>query len=148
MGSAEIISEYDRHASALAERYEGLAFEDVHRDILDLLPAESASVLDVGAGSGRDAAWFAEHGHHVVAVEPSAGMHTEAIRRHPGARIRWVDDRLPSLEKVHRLGIPFDLILVSAVWMHIQHADRRRAFRKLITLLKPGGRLVITLRHG
>jgi hypothetical protein len=32
--------------------------------------------------------------------------------------------------------------------MHIPPEDRPRAMRKLATLLKPGGRLVLTLRHG
>ena len=47
-----------------------------------------------------------------------------------------------------RLGLSFDLILLSAVWMHVPTADRTRAFRKLVTLLKPGGCLAITLRPG
>jgi hypothetical protein len=32
--------------------------------------------------------------------------------------------------------------------MHVAPAERQRTFRKLVTLLKPGGRLVLTLRHG
>ena len=32
--------------------------------------------------------------------------------------------------------------------MHLAPTDRPRAFRKLITLLKPGGLLAITLREG
>ncbi len=32
--------------------------------------------------------------------------------------------------------------------MHVPPSDRSRAFRKLITLLKPGGFLAITLRDG
>ena len=47
-----------------------------------------------------------------------------------------------------RTGLAFDFILVSAVWMHVAPSDRARAFRKLITLLKPGGCLAITLRSG
>ena len=50
--------------------------------------------------------------------------------------------------QVLRLGLSFDLILLSAVWMHVPAADRTRAFRKLVTLLKPGGCIAITLRHG
>ncbi len=42
----------------------------------------------------------------------------------------------------------FDLIWLSAVWMHDPPGDRQRALRKLATLLKPGGRLVVTFRHG
>ena len=105
-------------------------------------------MLDVGAGSGRDAAWFAARGWEVVAVEPAAAMRQEAARRHASPLIRWVDDRLPALAALHRLGLGFDLVWLSGVWMHIPPEDRPRAMRKLATLLKPGGRLVLTLRHG
>jgi SAM-dependent methyltransferase len=77
--------------------YESLAFEDAHQSILDLLPATPGRVLDVGAGSGRDAAWFAYRGHEVVAVEPSDNMRRQARERHADPRIRWIDDALPGL---------------------------------------------------
>lgn len=135
-------------AARLAARYESVRSEEVHRGLIDLLPERSATILDVGAGSGRDAAWLAALGHEVVAVEPSDAMRAEAIRRHPDPRIRWIADALPSLDVVFRLGLTFDAILLSAVWMHVAPAERARAFRKLITLLKPGGLLVLTLREG
>ena len=40
------------------------------------------------------------------------------------------------------------MILVSAVWMYIAPRFRERSFRKLLNLLKPGGTLILTLRHG
>jgi 2-polyprenyl-3-methyl-5-hydroxy-6-metoxy-1,4-benzoquinol methylase len=92
------------------------------------LPAPPASVLDVGAGSGRDAAWLAGKGYSVLAVEPSATMREEAQGRHAVPSIVWMDDRLPSLDAVLRLGAAFDLILVSAVWMHVQPAAVRGRF--------------------
>ncbi|MCG5549622.1 class I SAM-dependent methyltransferase, partial [Halorhodospira halochloris] len=107
-----------------------------------------ALVLDIGAGSGRDAAWLAVQGHDVVAVEPAAELRQEAQRRHRDERISWLGDSLPDLAAVHRLGTSFDVILLSAVWMHVPPNERSRAFRKLVTLLKPGGVLAITLRLG
>ena len=83
-----------------------------------------------------------------MAVEPSAPMLAEAQRLHTSPLIRWIADGLPGLDKVLQLGLSFDLILLSAVWMHVLPRDRARAFRKLVTLLKPGGCLAITLRHG
>ena len=105
-------------------------------------------MLDVGAGSGRDSAWLAARGADVVAVEPSAAMREEALSYHPDVSIRWIDDVLPSLASTSRLGLSFDLILLSAVWQHVEPSDRPRALRKLVTLLKPGGLLILTLRLG
>jgi SAM-dependent methyltransferase len=75
-------------------------------------------------------------------------MRDAGRRRHPDAAIQWAADALPELAQVLRLGLSFDFILLNAVWMHVAPADRARAFRKLVTLLKPGGRMAITLRHG
>jgi len=113
-----------------------------------MLPPAGATVLDVGAGSGRDAAWFAANGYEVVAVEPSEAMLAHARKLHPSSRIHWLADSLPDLAHVRRLGLRFDLILLSAVWMHIPPAERQRSLRKLATLLAPKGRIVISLRLG
>jgi len=139
---------YEQHAARLVGQYESLSFQDVHAGLTDMLPAAGATVLDVGAGSGRDAAWFAENGYDVVAVEPSDAMLARARALHPSSRIHWVSDSLPELANVRRLGLSFDLILLSAVWMHIPPAARQRSLRKLATLLAPKGRIAISLRLG
>jgi len=139
---------YTRNAESLADAYENVAPERIHAHWSHLIPKVASAVLDVGAGSGRDAAWLASQGHEVVAVEPSPGMRAVAARLHADSRIRWVDDRLPGLERVHRMDLSFGLILVGAVWMHVAPALRERAFRKLCGLLRPGGVLVLSLRHG
>ena len=142
------IAWYDANAELASDRYESVAFERVHGWLTDLLPKPPAAVLDVGAGSGRDAAHLSGLGYDVVAVEPSARMRELARARHDDPRINWRDDRLPALKDTFATGLSFDVILVSAVWMHLAPIDRPRAFRKLITLLKPGGLLAITLRDG
>lgn len=139
---------YDAHADDLIGRYEALAFETVHASLLGCLPEVPATILDVGAGTGRDAAWLAERGHQVVALEPSSAMLRAAQSLHPHSNIRWVSGSLPGLEGISRSGVTFDLILVSAVWMHVLPADRPRALRKLAGLLAPGGRIAFSLRHG
>jgi len=145
----DTISVYDLQSADLAARYESVPAEAVHASLADYIPRGSGLLsLDVGAGSGRDAAWLSSFGHDVVAVEPAAGMRAEAQRRHPDPRIRWLDDRLPDLNVVHELGLAYDLILLSAVWMHIPPPARARAFRKLATLLKPGGVVLMSLREG
>jgi len=146
--TSDAVRWYDQNISLVSPRYESVAAETVHRWLVDLLPNAPALVLDVGAGTGRDAAWLVSRGLEVIAVEPSGAMRAEAERLHPSPSIRWIADSLPSLNHVLRLGLSFDVILLSAVWMHVLPADRARAFRKLVTLLKPGGCMAITLRHG
>jgi SAM-dependent methyltransferase len=133
---------------ALAARYEAVDPEELHRAVMSHFPTAPAAILDIGAGSGRDAAWLAEKGYTVLAVEPSKTMRDEGARLHPDARITWLDDRLPGLDGVFRLGASFELIFLSAVWQHVAPEDRPRAFRKMITLLKPGGTLILSLRLG
>ncbi len=142
------IDAYNRGFREFSAAYEAHGFADIHSGALPFLPTVPGIVLDVGAGSGRDANWFVSHGWDVVAVEPASLMRAEASRRYGAPAIRWLDDSLPALAAVHRLGLCFDLIWLSGVWMHVPPDDRPRALRKLATLLKPGGRLVVTLRHG
>jgi SAM-dependent methyltransferase len=139
---------YNQGFSEFSAAFEALGFAEIHRGAIPFLPERPGLILDVGAGSGRDAAWFAARGWDVVAVEPATSLRAEAARLHPSPGIRWIDDRLPSLSAVHRLGLCFDIIWLSGIWMHVTPEDRPRAMRKLATLLRPGGRLVMTLRHG
>ncbi|WP_263790633.1 methyltransferase domain-containing protein [Salinibacter sp.] len=140
------MSAYKQRPDDFFRRYERTDTEVVHGDWLSLLPSTQLLVLDVGAGSGRDAAWFADQDHEVVAVEPADALRKRAQERHPSPRIQWLDDQLPALDAVHDLDYTFDVILLSAVWMHVPPSERERAFRKLTERLKPGGHLVITLR--
>ncbi len=141
------ITYYSANASALVKQYDSVPFETVHKDWLKAIPKEGM-VLDVGAGSGRDARYLAAKGLSVVAVEPAVGIREIAQEYTVANPIHWLSDSLPELTEVFRLQTKFDLILLSAVWMHITPSERERSFRKLSSLLKPSGKLVISLRHG
>ncbi|MDC0602714.1 class I SAM-dependent methyltransferase, partial [Aliiglaciecola sp.] len=145
--SGSNITYYSKRAESLSAQYDDVSFTDVHSDWLHHLPSKGWA-LDVGAGSGRDALFLANKGISVVAVEPAKGLRMLARSTKSNPNIHWLDDTLPELQKVFALQIKFDLILLSAVWMHIAPSNRERAFRKLSSLLKPNGKLVISLRHG
>lgn len=139
---------YSRDAQRFFEQYQSLRFEDVHRNWLAYLPQQPGFALDIGAGSGRDAAALASRGWDVLAVEPAEGLRELGEQATQGLSVQWLKDRLPDLQHVRALSYRFQLILVSAVWMHLPPSQRERAFRIVSELLAPGGVLVITLRHG
>ncbi len=139
---------YEEHADALADQYEHITFEDVHREVLHLFPPPPVDVLDIGAGSGRDAAALARRGHRVVAVEPTAGLREQGLRRHAALPIQWVDDHLPHLHTLRQRPEQFGLVLLTAVWMHLDTNERTLAMQALAALTMRGGLVSMTLRHG
>ena len=108
--------------------------------------ASDCPVLDIGAGTGRDAAYFAALGHSVVAVEPVDALRMGAQRLHPSPRIEWLADGLPELARLR--GRLFDAVLLTAVWMHLDAPERARAMPVVAALVAPAGLLILSLRHG
>ena len=60
--ASDSIGLYDANAAELVSRYEAVDPAKLNQWLLDLIPQTPGTVLDVGAGSGRDAAWFALQG--------------------------------------------------------------------------------------
>jgi len=139
---------YAEEADELFQRYESTSFAEVHRSVLHLIPTPPCRVLDIGSGTGRDAAALAAMGHRVVAVEPTAEMRTRAAALHSSPHIEWLDDSLPDLAQVTQLGGQFQLVMLTAVWMHLDEPQRRRAMPRVASLVRMGGRISMTLRHG
>ena len=138
-------SGYAEQAAVLGRRYERVTFEAAFGTFLPYLPVPPCRVADIGAGTGRDAAWLAARGYEVTAVEPVPEMRAAARRLHPGANVRWIDDALPALGK---LSGEFCLIQLRAVWMHLDAGERARALPRVAALLAEGGRVILSLRHG
>ena len=139
---------YAEEAENLFRRYESISATETHEAVLHLIPAAASRILDVGAGTGRDAAWLASMGHRVVAVEPTDAMRLPAAKLHPSPLIEWLDDSLPELALLRGRDEAFDLILLSAVWMHFDREQRRQAMATLAALLQTGGTLILRVRHG
>ena len=137
---------YRDHARQLAEQYDSVPSDTVHACWMHLLPTDPGLAADIGAGSGSDANWLAGQGWDVVAVEPEKAFRDAAMATSL-PKVSWLDDSLPRLTRLRQSDTRFNLILVSAVWMHLPPNQRQVAFRVLSELLAPGGLLVISLRH-
>lgn len=139
---------YADEAPDLFKRYESFASEEVHAHWRQWFPETPCRVLDIGAGTGRDAAWLATFGHSVLAVEPTDALRQGAQELHSDPNITWLSDLLPDLPQVVALDERFDLVLINAVWMHLTEAERRIGFATVANLMTPGARLFMSQRHG
>ncbi len=147
MDPVNVLEQYAREARELVQSFEEISASDVYAPVAHLLPAPPARFVDVGAGTGRDAAWFAARGHSVLAVEPTDELRAAGMKLHPSPRIDWLSDTLPDLERTLARGESFDRVIVCAVWQHLHPEERARAMPNLARLLAPGGLLVMILRH-
>ncbi|MEE2730111.1 MAG: class I SAM-dependent methyltransferase [Pseudomonadota bacterium] len=138
---------YQQNAEKLAAQYNSIDVDSLHVGWVKHLNDQPGMACDIGAGSGRDANWLAGKGWDVVAVEPVKEF-AELGKKTSHPRVTWLEDSLPDLKKLRATGHRFNLVLLSAVWMHLPQPKRQRAFRIISELLAPGGILVITLRHG
>jgi len=139
---------YTEYAAALANDWHKISFRDHHQPVLHLIPTAPSRILDVGAGMGRDAAALASMGHAVVAVEPVDELRAAAINFYPASSVVWLDDSLPELRLVRERANTFNVVMITAVWMHLDEAQRRRGMGTLSELLDDGGLLIMSLRHG
>jgi len=134
---------YAENAGVLIEKYEALAFTHKHEAVMHVLPTAPVAALDIGAGTGADARWLSAQGHRVVAVEPTTAFREFGLAKQDSSLITWVDDSLPSLSVVTASHQQFGLILLTAVWMHLDEQERSTAMPALASLLAPGGVVVM-----
>ncbi len=102
-------------------------------DLLDLDPGDK--VLEVGAGSGYQAAILAELVDRVYSIEIIAPLGKEAAQRLKRLNYDNVDVRIGDGYYGWKEQAPFDAIIVTAAGSHIPPP--------LIKQLKPGGRMVV-----
>jgi SAM-dependent methyltransferase len=140
-GYAEVVDQFTQLS-------ESIDFRTIHRCLLPLLPSPGARVLDIGAGTGRDAAALAELGYQVTAIEPTPAFLATARTQHPLPDIDWISGSLPELAALPTATRAFDFILCHAVWQHLDPEERAVAMARVATLLNPGGIFALGLRHG
>ena len=144
----DVLEGYRLDAPDILSAFEDVSSADVYAHVTHLLPRTPALVADIGAGTGRDAAWFASQGHKVLAVEPTEFLRNSGRDLHTSEDITWLDDKLPELSRTIELGCSFDCVTLCGVWHHLLDAERAIAMPQLARLLKSGGRLILSLRHG
>jgi SAM-dependent methyltransferase len=102
-------------------------------------------VLDLGCGTGRAAAAFAQQGAHAIGLEPSPELLT-AARRHAnqlGVRVEFHQGDLADLAFMRADSVD----LVFSAWAIGTAPDLNRVFRQVHRVLKQGAPFVFSMPH-
>ncbi|CAN5416866.1 class I SAM-dependent methyltransferase [soil metagenome] len=114
-----------------ADRYDRLRPGAPSEAVEFCVPLESADVVDIGAGTGKLTAALVEHGHRVVAVEPSVSMREQLAARLPSLTI--LDTRAEAT------GLPDHCVDVATFAQSWHWVDVPAASRELTRIVRPGG---------
>ncbi len=132
---------YTENATEIARRYESVVSPVERYFAFSFTPG--ARVLDVGCGSGRDAARLLGSGYDAYGIEPVEALRHAAMAAHPELSGRIGEGGLPRTGDA--FGGEFDGVLCSAVLMHVPETDLLDAALAIRRLLKPGGRLLLSI---
>jgi SAM-dependent methyltransferase len=105
--------------------------------------AADGPVLELMAGTGRISAVIAPHAHHLTCVDRSTAMLRRLASRDFGAATVCADVRaLPLRQHFGLVLLPFQSFAEVT-----EPADRERALRNMVRVLRTGGRIVLTLHN-
>jgi ubiquinone/menaquinone biosynthesis C-methylase UbiE len=121
----------------------------VREHVLRYLPA-TGSILELNAGTGTDAVWFAERGYRIHATDIAEGMQDklrEKVRfSSMGNRVTTELCSFTTLDRLVERG-PYDLIYSNFAGLNCT-GELDRVLRSFSPLLKPGGQVTLVILPG
>lgn len=142
------IDYYQRHTDDFAEQTVNVDMQDLYEAFINDLPEQdSQHILDVGCGSGRDAAYFATLGYQVTAIDASANLLEWAKRHYSLEVINWQHmafDGVADKLRHHR----FSGIWASASLLHLDFDNLATTINSLLALLSDAGVLYASFKYG
>jgi len=137
------VDTYSEHAAEFAKQYESVTVLRHCELLLQHLPT-GGKILEVGSGSGRDAAFLLAHGFDVTGTDASDALIAEAIKYHPQLARRLYNASVPFCAPYPFLADKFDGGVSMATIMHLSDEGLSIFAFQLNNLLKPGGILILS----
>lgn len=105
-------------------------------------PESQLRIADVGAGMGNASRILARMGYNVTAIEMDAHTVVEAQKKQPQTGMTYVQENVLH----HVPSAPYDVMIAFDVLEHLE--DPRRMLEKFGEMLRPSGRLVLSIPNG
>lgn len=134
---ATTLAAYDRDAQRYARDYEAVDRSALVARVRAFFPGD-AQVLELGCGSGADAAALETQGLRMTPTDGSLAMLAVAAQRHPALASRFVHAPLPG--PLPFADGAFDGVLAIAVLQHLTLAGVKVALVEIARVLRVGGR--------
>lgn len=140
---AQTIKTYNDSAKDLAEYFRGIGprVSDVELGLKLAQAADSAKVVEIGCGDGRDAEEITKRVAKYEGFDPSEGLLEIARNRLPNA----------SFVRADALTYPYpsdlDVIYAFASLLHVNKQDMKLVLNKIAAALRPGGILYVSLKE-
>jgi len=133
----QTIEFYDKNAKEFCEKHDSVKLDSFHETFkIELKPG--SKVLELGCGSGRDAARAIADGFDVWALDGSVNLLTEIPKIHPELSDRLVHAILP--QKLDFEAGFFDGFFSVACFMHFSEDELKLILQELKRVTKKGGK--------
>lgn len=134
------IDYYNNHAEEFANSTLHVDMESLYQPFLKLLP-QSARILDVGCGAGRDSLAFKKKGYEVDAIDYSEELVKKATR------LTGIPIKLQSFYEIDA-DQAYDGIWACASLLHCERNRLAEVLEKMLRALKPDGVIYMSFKYG
>ena len=136
------IQYYENNAERLARIYQSVKFEFLQKELLRFFDGKH-NLLEIGSGSGRDAAFFMNHGFDVTGLDGSEEMVNKSIEIFPVLNGRIICAELPA--NLPSFDHDFDAIISIATLMHFNEEDLSQILKFCHDNLHSDGKIFISV---
>ena len=136
------IAFYDENAADFCDKHDAIRLDPFHKEVRANLPVGS-KIIEIGCGSGRDAARSLADGYDIIALDGSKGLLAEIPKRHPELKDRLIFGIMPC-----KLDFPdeyFDGFYSVACLMHLYEKDLVPTLAELYRITKKGGKGLVSI---
>jgi len=134
------IDYYNKHAEEFTASTFEVDMESLYQPFLALLP-ETAQILDLGCGSGRDSLAFKNKGYRIDAMDYSAELVKKATE------LTGIQVKYQSFYDLSEVAV-YDGIWACASLLHCERKRLAEVLEKMLRALKPDGVIYMSFKYG